>query len=493
MVNKENYFYTFFNEYNPFFTATDSWYAYIFKIITECFFKIWEYRFAAVIQIISLTVICMLLYFLWQTIKHHTNKTNTFTPPTYNTQMSINLWLHDINEYIENSKINNEQDKREIILKNLDKTSRNLIQKMINDKKIKSYNDLESTLKNYFGNNNLTQSDDIYAFITRKQASNETLAQFHKVMESLVLEAYPNTPKTTQDAYLAQYFIKGLNNQALKHELVLTKSTNTEDVLSNAIELQAKLAKLNDNQDIYAQHLFHVQTQSNQVQSIPTTLQQPQHNQHSQHHNTYYQQPIFHSQAQEYTMQSQQQINNQQREPRYNNNNRFNNYNPYISEESKQNRREFNRNRNNNQTNYSSNYQNYNNNGQFTTRQNPINAPIVCYKCNTVGHYSSNCQNPTNRNQPRIYPNQINNQIQQQQPPSQLNNQINNNQTQQQQPNSQLNHQTNDNQTLKPGAQAFIPININQRSEKQSRDASPNNRSISPNHSTFNFHQQTQN
>ena len=103
MVNKENYFYTFFNEYNPFFTATDSWYAYIFKIITECFFKIWEYRFAAVIQIISLTVICMLLYFLWQTIKHHTNKTNTVTPPTYNTQMSINLWLHDINEYIENS------------------------------------------------------------------------------------------------------------------------------------------------------------------------------------------------------------------------------------------------------------------------------------------------------------------------------------------------------------------------------------------------------
>ena len=143
----------------------------------------------------------MLLYFLWQTIKHHTNKTNTFTPPTYNTQMSINLWLHDINEYIENSKINNEQDKREIILKNLDKTSRNLIQKMINDKKIKSYNDLESTLKNYFGNNNLTQSDDIYAFITRKQASNETLAQYDKVMESLVLEAYPITPKTTQDAY----------------------------------------------------------------------------------------------------------------------------------------------------------------------------------------------------------------------------------------------------------------------------------------------------
>ena len=56
-----------------------------------------------------------------------------------------------------------------------------------------------------------------------------------------------------------------------------------------------------------------------------------------------------------------------------------------------------------------------------------------------------------------------------------------------------MNHQTNDNQTLKPGAQAFIPININQRLEQQSRDASPNNRSISPNHSTFNFHQQTQN
>jgi hypothetical protein len=37
MINKMNYFFAFFNEFNPFFTATDSWYAYIFKIITEFF------------------------------------------------------------------------------------------------------------------------------------------------------------------------------------------------------------------------------------------------------------------------------------------------------------------------------------------------------------------------------------------------------------------------------------------------------------------------
>ena len=486
MFNKMNYFFTFFNEFNPFFTATDSWYTYIFKIITEFFFKIWEYRFAAIIQIISLTVACMLIYFLWQTIKQHTNKANTIPPPTYNTQMSINLWLHDINEYIENSKINNEQDKREIILKNLDKTSRKLIQTMIDDKKIKSHNDLESTLKNYFGNNNLTQSDDIYAFITRKQAPNETLAQYHKVMESLVLEAYPNTPKKTQDAYLAQYFIKGLNNQALKHELVLTKSTNTEDVLSNAIELQAKLAKLNDNQDIYVQHLFHVQTQSNQFQSIPYTAPEPQQHQQPEHHTTTYQQPTFPSQAQDYPMQSQQPIYNQQREfsSRNNNHNRYNNSRFSSNNDYKQNRSDFHRNRNNNQTNQTSNYQIHNSSNHINTKQYSNNAPIVCYKCNTVGHYSNNCPNPTNRNQPRIYPNQTNNQTQQQQSTQQLNHQTNNNQTQQ---------QTNSNQTIRPNSQPFVPININQRQEQYSRDASPNNRSISPTHSTFNFHQQTQN
>jgi hypothetical protein len=30
-----NLFLTFFNEYNPFFTAADSWYTYIFKIISN--------------------------------------------------------------------------------------------------------------------------------------------------------------------------------------------------------------------------------------------------------------------------------------------------------------------------------------------------------------------------------------------------------------------------------------------------------------------------
>jgi hypothetical protein len=78
MFNNMNYSFTFFNEFNPFFTATDSWYTYIFKIITEFFFKIWEYRFAAIIQIISLTVACMLIYFLCKLLNNIQTKQTQF-------------------------------------------------------------------------------------------------------------------------------------------------------------------------------------------------------------------------------------------------------------------------------------------------------------------------------------------------------------------------------------------------------------------------------
>jgi hypothetical protein len=241
-----------------------------------------------------------------------------------------------------------------------------------------------------------------------------------------------------------------------------------------------------------------VQTQSNQFQSIPYTAPEPQQHQQPEHHTTTYQQPTFPSQAQDYQMQSQQPIYNQQREfsSRNNNHNRYNNSRFSSNNDYKQNRSDFHRNRNNNQTNQTSNYPIHNSSNHIKTKKNPNNAPIVCYKCNKVGHYSNNCQNPTNRNQPRIYSNQTNTQTQQQQSTQQLNHQTNNNQTQQQL-NSQLNQltqqQTNSNQTITQNSQPFVPININQRQEQCSRDASPNNRSISPTHSMFNFHQQTQN
>jgi hypothetical protein len=192
-------------------------------------------------------------------------------------------------------------------------------------------------------------------------------------------------------------------------------------------------------------------------------------------------------------MLSQQPIFNQQRElsSRKNNLNRYNNKRYNSNNETKQNRSDFRRNRNNNQTNQTSSYPIHNNSNQIDTKQNSSNASIVCYKCNKLGHYSNNCTKPTNRNQPRIYSNQTNNQIQQQQQPIQQSNpQTNNNQTHQQQLNSKLNHQTNTSSSFRPNTLPLIPINVKQRKEQRSRNASPNNRLTPQTHSIFNFHQQ---
>ncbi len=176
-----------------------------------------------------------------------------------------------------------------------------------------------------------------------------------------------------------------------------------------------------------------MQTQSNQVQSIPYTSSEPRQHQKSQHHTTTYQHPRF---------------------PHKHNTIQCNHNNPSIINKENlvpeittttdtttvdsvpttiiQNRKDFQRNRNNNQTNQTSNTPIHNSSNHINTKQNPNNAPIVCYKCNTVGHFSNNCQNPSNRNQPWIYSNQTNTQTQQQQSTQQLNHQANNNQTQQQ-------------------------------------------------------------
>ena len=79
----------------------------------------------------------MMIYFLWTIIKKQTSSgsivttatTNTsqHTPTTYNNQMSIHVWLNELNEFIEANKINKEEEKQATILNHLDKSSKNII------------------------------------------------------------------------------------------------------------------------------------------------------------------------------------------------------------------------------------------------------------------------------------------------------------------------------------------------------------------------------
>ena len=132
------------------------------------------------------------------------------------------------------------------MLNHLDKTSKNIIKKLIDDKRIKNFSELESYLKGFFGNHNISSSDSLFQYVTSKQLNSESLAQYYQAKQDLAVKAYPKTPKDTLEKYINEYFLKGLSSRALREQMVLTKLDKTSDVLGNAIEMQSKLACLTE-------------------------------------------------------------------------------------------------------------------------------------------------------------------------------------------------------------------------------------------------------
>ena len=83
------------------------------------------------------------------------------------------------NDYLDTRQTTSDKDKQNAILEPLDKTSRNVVRKLIEDNKIKNYNELEEYLRSFFGNNVFSSSDYIIQLTERKQKSDESLSQFY--------------------------------------------------------------------------------------------------------------------------------------------------------------------------------------------------------------------------------------------------------------------------------------------------------------------------
>jgi hypothetical protein len=57
-------------------------------------------------------------------------------PTVYNSKININLWLSEIEEYLDAKRINRDMDKRDAVLDKLDTRTRATIQKLIDNNKL---------------------------------------------------------------------------------------------------------------------------------------------------------------------------------------------------------------------------------------------------------------------------------------------------------------------------------------------------------------------
>ena len=353
---------------------TIAWYTHIWILILDLIAIVWSYRLYLLRDITLLTLAIMIVYMFWSLIKkQHNNSTSSTATTTYNNSTNIHVWLNELHEYMENNKINNEEAKQEVILQRLDKTSKSTIKRLIDDKRIQSYSDLENHLKNDFSSNNTSTTDNLLQFITRKQQPDESLAQYFEVMQDLAMKAYTTTPRDIVDGYINEYFIKGLYSATLKHQLLLTKRNDKTDVSSNAMELQTKFALLNEPNNVLDTIIQHLD------------INHHQHTTNSQQHNMY-------------------NNNCNQSQPYSNNNNSYvqnGNSNQQQQENNNYSPAHYNA-RNENLNSNNGTYNSFSNTNRSYNRQpqqnNNHQSNMHCYNCNQIGHVARYCQQRSHHN-----------------------------------------------------------------------------------------------
>ena len=245
--------------------------SYVYMII-DMIYSIWDYRISFFKDIVILTIIIICITILLTLYKHkfylnqHTSATvhassgSIEAPKIFNLNTNIHVWLQDLESYLNDKNITTEKQKQEVLMERLDKTAKFLVQKIIEEKKIKKFSDLESYLKSFFGSTIDSNVNHVNLFNDRKQKHDESIYQYYTSLNDLVKQAYPDTPTSVTDKYLVKQFITGLTNQTVRDQLLLTSKTdNNLEVLASAVDIQKRLSAvptnmLHQNEDDYQVH-----------------------------------------------------------------------------------------------------------------------------------------------------------------------------------------------------------------------------------------------
>ena len=141
------------------------------NVVLTFLHSMWRYRPTFTSEFALILVVLMLGFFCYTMI----NKIHTTTPKapsSYNHDTNINVWLNQVEDYLDVNKIKSDKQRQETLLLRLDRTNRLALQKLIDNKTIKSYQELQDHVKSLYNNDIQTTRDHVLNFIQRQQQPN---------------------------------------------------------------------------------------------------------------------------------------------------------------------------------------------------------------------------------------------------------------------------------------------------------------------------------
>lgn len=194
----------------------------------------------ALLCIIIGTFITIILYLIYKIVNKLNNQTDTTqTPKTYNNNLNFNVWLNQVDQYLDETQTTNDKRKIDFVLSKLDTKSRRTMNDLLQSKAITTFKELQDNLRTFYSNDTQSHTDHLLNFLDRRQNPNESLHRYYSDITDLARLAYPQESLSTLQKYVDKQFVSGLYNTLIKGQLLM--NANAKNILSQAIELQTKL------------------------------------------------------------------------------------------------------------------------------------------------------------------------------------------------------------------------------------------------------------
>lgn len=111
------------------------------------------------------------------------------------------------------------------------------ILRTIPDEQLSNYDTLVQQLMNRFGEGHLEQVFKMQ-LRNKKQQDHESLQEFQSSVERMVHQAYPKASTEMRDDIIAETFINGIKDPAMKETVLLSGKRNIKDILSYALMVE---------------------------------------------------------------------------------------------------------------------------------------------------------------------------------------------------------------------------------------------------------------